>query len=54
MSVSSDITLVAVSVDVLCAKNLLTYNEVVDISLADCQTKKTLLDHKLNVVSIGK
>lgn len=38
---------IAASVDVLYAQNILTYNEVVDISLADDETKRKLLDDKL-------
>jgi len=50
-SYSSDKVLIATSVDVLFAQNMLTYNEVVDISLADDNTKTKLLDRKLTTMS---
>jgi len=36
----------ATSVDVLRSQNLLRYNEIVDIIMADNVTKKKLLDNK--------
>ncbi|XP_065894615.1 uncharacterized protein [Dysidea avara] len=48
---SSDQLSLATSVDVLCTHNLLTYNEVVDIIMADDQTKKKLLNDKLATVT---
>ena len=39
------------SVDVLCSQYLLTYDEIVDICLADNQSKIKLLDDKLTAVS---
>ena len=48
---SSDKLLMTTSVDVLCSQNLLTYDEVVNICLADDQTKIKLLDDKLTAVS---
>jgi len=50
-SYSTDKILIATSVDVLFAQNMLTYNEVVDISLADDNAKRKLLDRKLTIVS---
>ena len=48
---SSDKLLLCTSVDVLCSQNMLTYDESVDICLADYQTKIRLLDDKLTTVS---
>ena len=48
---TSDKLLLTTSVDVLCAQNMLTYNEVVDICLADNQAKMKLLNDKLTAVS---
>ena len=45
---------IGTSMDVLFAQNLLTYNEVVDIIVADSQTKKKLLDDKLATLSTSK
>ena len=39
------------SVDLLCSHKLLTYDEVVDICLADDKTKIELLDNKLAALS---
>ena len=39
------------SVDVLCSQNMLTYDEIVNICLADSQAKIKLLDDKLTAVS---
>ena len=48
---SSDKLLITTSVDVLCSQNILTYDDAVDICLADNQTKIKLLDDKLSTVS---
>ena len=48
---SSDNLLLYTSLDVLCSQNMLTYDEAVDICLADYQTKIRLLDDKLTTVS---
>ena len=37
--------------DVLCSQKMLTYDEAVDICLADNETKIKLLDDKLTAVS---
>ena len=47
---SSD-KLLCTSVDVLCLQNLLTYDEAVDICLADYQTRMKLLNDKLTTMS---
>jgi len=41
----------ATSVDDLCAQNVLTYSEIVDIILADSQIKKKLLEDKITSLS---
>ena len=48
---SSDKLLLCTSVDVLCSQNMFTFDETVDICLADYQTKIKLLDDKLTTVS---
>ena len=48
---SGDKVLMSTSVDVLCSQNMLSYDEAVDICLADNETKIKLLDDKLTTVS---
>jgi len=48
---SCDKTLVDASVDTLCAQNVLTYSEIVDVILADSQTKRKLLEDKITSLS---
>jgi len=51
---SCDEILIDASVDTLCAQNVLTYGEMVDIILADSQTKKKLLEDKIISLSTSK
>jgi len=46
--------LIDASVDTLCAQNVLTYSEMVDIILADSQSKKKLLEDKIISLSTSK
>ena len=50
---TSDQLLITTSVDVLCSQNMLTYDEAVDICLADIQTKIKLLEDKLATMSLS-
>ena len=48
---SSDRLLITTSVDVLCSQDMMTYDEAVNICLANNQTKVKLLNDKLTSVS---
>ena len=50
-STTSSDKILCTSVDVLCSQNLLTYDEAVDICLADYQTRMKLLNDKLTTMS---
>ena len=51
---SSDKVIIATTVDALSEQNIVSYNEVVDICLANGQAKKKMLDDKLDTLSSGK
>lgn len=50
---TADKLLITTSVDILCSQNILTYNEAVEICLANNQAKMKILDDKLTAISPG-
>ena len=50
---TADKLLIVTSVDMLCSQNILTYNEAVEICLANNQAKMKILDDKLAAMSPG-
>ena len=52
-TMTADKLLIVTSVDMLCSQNILTYNEAVEICLANNQAKMKILDDKLAAMSPG-